>query len=244
MTDLNPFCLLTSKLEIARLLLLAQDRNVPLLMRIPGRPISGLTTVLAVDGQDDTLYLDAAQDEDLNRRLIDGGRVRFETLIDRVKLSFETHGVQRVRYEGYPALLSPLPTTAWYEQRRDDFRADAPAQPPLSCELWPEHDGGSPPISALVRDISGTGLALSDPELQLATVPGTRYRCRLGLPGVGPLSLALRVVHCHDDALAKGGVARRIGCQFEQLQGITRIRIQAYVNSLQREHTARWRGLS
>ena len=50
MNDSNQFYSVTSKLEIARLLHLAQTRNALVLMRIPGRPVTSLTTVLHADG--------------------------------------------------------------------------------------------------------------------------------------------------------------------------------------------------
>lgn len=244
MNDSNQFYSVTSKLEIARLLHLAQTRNSLVLMRIPGRPVTSLTTVLHADGHADSLYLDAAQDVELNHRMISGGRVLFETTIDSITLAFETSGVKMVQYEGHPALHSHLPEAASYAQRRDNFRMDVPTQQPATCELWAEHDYDSAPIRLAVRDISSTGLALADTAMAINVAPGSRYRCNLDLPGVGSFELSLRVVHHHDDEVAKGGLARRVGCQFDRLDGSTGIRIQSYVNSLQRELISRQRGLS
>lgn len=244
MDDSDQFYSINSALEIARLLKVAQTRQALVMMRIPGRPVNGLTTVLHADAATDTLILDAAQDVDLNHRLVSGGRVVFEANIDQISLGFETSGVTIRDYDGRPALYSRLPDSATYVQRRDNFRMDIPTQQPAICEMWPEHDYDSAPLRLTVRDISSTGLALADPAMAINVAPGSVYRANLELPGVGTFELKLRVVHHHDDELAKGGMARRVGCQFERLDGSTSIRIQAYVNLLQREQISRHRGMS
>jgi len=235
--------LVSSPREIAHLLLSAQSHQALLLMRIPGRAVSGVTTVLYVDAATNVLVLDAAQEAGLNERLAEGGRVVFETSIEQIRLMFETTGVSVVDYDGRPALYSPLPERATYVQRRDTFRIDVPTQQPLSCEVWMPDGRGREPLTLQVRDISSGGLALADTDLALDPTPGMSYRARLELPGLGAFDLLLRVVHHFDDPLPKGGSVRRVGCAFETLDAAAGIRIQSYVNGLQREQISRQRGL-
>ncbi|PAX96132.1 flagellar brake protein, partial [Bordetella pertussis] len=92
-------------------------------------------------------------------------------------------------------------------------------------------------------DISPGGLALADPLQTLDPAPGKIYRGVLALPELGAFAAAIRVVHHLDEVLAKGKTSRRIGCAFVELDKGTGIRIQAYVNALQRDQIARQRGL-
>jgi len=233
----------TSPREIAHLLLSAQSHQALVLMRVPGRAVSGVTTVLYVDAASNTLVLDAAQEPGLNERLASGGRVVFETSIEQIRLTFETSGVALVDYDGRPALHSQLPDHASYVQRRDTFRMDIPTQQPLHCQVWLSDGRGREPLTLQVRDISSGGLALADPDQALDPTPGMSYRARLELPGMGTFDLLLRVAHHFNDPLAKGGSVRRVGCAFETLDAHAGIRIQAYVNGLQREQISRQRGL-
>lgn len=236
--------LASSPTEIVSLLELVQAQRVPLTMSLAEDAAIGTTTVLYANAATNTLLVDAAGVDELDRRFVRGGVVTFETPPDQIGLAFETPGVSLVNYSGRPALHSHLPATAAYAQRRDTFRVDIPSAHPVSCELWPVQGQRKTPFRMQVRDLSATGVALADASRSLPVAAGTQYRARLKLPEMGALDLTLRVVHHRDEWLATGGRIRRVGCLFDELDGMTEMRIQSYVNVLQREQIARQRGLS
>ncbi|ARP95060.1 flagellar brake protein [Bordetella genomosp. 13] len=236
--------LASSATEIVSLLELVRAQRVPLTMSLAEDPATGVTTVLYANAATNTLLVDAVGEEDVDQRLVRGGAVTFEAPRDQIGLAFETPGVSLVNYSGRPALHSHLPATASYAQRRDTFRVDIPSAHPVSCELWPSQGQRKTPFRLQVRDLSATGIALVDTSRSLPAAPGTPYRARLKLPEMEALDLTLRVVHHRDEVLALGGKVRRVGCLFDELDRMNEMRIQSYVNVLQREQIARQRGLS
>ncbi|CCN04918.1 flagellar regulator YcgR [Bordetella bronchiseptica MBORD675] len=238
MPDAHDPYLVSGRFEIANLLQTLQARQCLLLMRIPGRPFNSVTSVLHVDAQAGQVVLDAAQDDTLNQRLADAGNVAFDTSLDNISISFAAARVTRCEFEARPALLVDLPETLTRVQRRDTFRIAVPVAQPAT---WVREAGGAEPLA--LCDISPGGLALADPLQTLDPAPGKIYRGVLALPELGAFAAAIRVVHHLDEVLAKGKTSRRIGCAFVELDKGTGIRIQAYVNALQRDQIARQRGL-
>ncbi len=67
------------------------------------------------------------------------------------------------------------------------------------------------------------------------------------MPNVGKIEVSLRLVHHFDDTLlirGQSAVVRRVGFAFEGMHDSVAIRIQSFVNLLQRERDRRERGLS
>ncbi len=234
----------SSPLEIVRLLELAQAQRVPLTLSLPSDSVAGMTAVLHADAASNTLLMKPVREDAVNRLLVRGGRVVFETPADQLGLMFETPGLSLIDYSGHPALHSPLPERASYAQRRDTFRVDIPTSHGLVCEIWPINSTRKTPFRLKVRDISGTGIALVDSSRSLPVAPGTEYRARLKLPDTDAFEFHLKVVHHQEEWLAMGGRIRRIGCIFDEMGRVASWRVQSYVDALQRIQIARQRGLS
>ncbi|MDQ8030977.1 flagellar brake protein [Bordetella genomosp. 1] len=228
--------LVTTPLEIAHLMLTIMQRAALVFVHVPGRPINSVTSVLAVDAQRGLLVLDAAQESAINERIAAGDKVSFETSLENIRVAFSGRNVRVSEYDGRPALVMPLPESVSRMQRRDSFRIEVPVLKPATWSMAGRR------LTLSLKDISSTGLALVDDEQALDTTPGGDFEGVLSLPEIGAFAITLRVVHHHDHEASKGKMLRRIGCSYVNLEGPTRIRIQAYVNNLQREMIARQRG--
>ncbi|AZY51908.1 flagellar brake protein [Bordetella avium] len=228
--------LVTGRLEIVHLLLAIMQRQTLVFMHVPGRPINSVTTLLALDADRGEVLLDAAQNGGLNERIVSGDDVSFETAMDNIRVSFTGSQMSLQTYEGRPALRMALPQAISRMQRRDSYRIEVPVLKPATWSMAGRR------LTLALKDISSTGLALNDVELQMDTALGDEYDGVLSLPDMGAYALTVRVVHCADQEIGKGKVARRIGCTYVDLESGIRIRIQSYVNTLQREMIARQRG--
>ncbi|AKQ56702.1 flagellar brake protein [Bordetella hinzii] len=228
--------LVTGRLEIVHLLLTIMQRQSLVFMHVPGRPINSVTSLLAVDADRGEILLDAAQESSVNERIAAGERVSFETSLDNIRVSFSGSEIAPVQFDGRPALRMPLPSAISRMQRRDSFRIEVPVLKPATWSMAGRR------LTLPVKDISSTGLALNDVEQQMDTTPGAEYDGVLSLPEIGAFALTVRVVHHADQDAGKGKILRRIGCTFVDLENSIRIRIQSYVNTLQRAMIARQRG--
>lgn len=228
--------LVTGRLEIVHLLQTILQRQTLVFMHVPGRPINSVTSLLAVDPDRGEILLDAAQESIINERIAAGDRVAFETSLDNIRVSFDGRSVALAAFEGRPALRMALPDAISRVQRRDSFRMDVPVFKPATWSMAGRR------LTLPVKDISSTGLALHDNELDMDITPGAEYDGVLSLPEIGAFAITVRVVHHADQDAGKGRSLRRIGCCFVDLENGTRIRIQSYVNNLQREMIARQRG--
>lgn len=242
----------TSSMEIAHLLRSMQENQTLVLLQLSGRSsVNAVSMVLHVDQKAGMVVFDVPQrDEDLTDRLTGGGRVLCEASLDQIRVSFEMPGVRLVQFDGGLALQASLPERLTYVQRRDTFRIDVPANRKATCVVKiPSRDANDrvSPVPFMVRDISSTGVALADPGNVFDTTPGRVYAAELDLPNIGKFEVALRLVHHFDDTLLIRGesvVVRRVGFAFDKMHDSVAIRIQSFVNLLQREQIARERGLS
>ncbi|WP_459614581.1 flagellar brake protein [Bordetella sp. 2513F-2] len=225
--------------EIAHLLQTARDGRVLVLVRTPQRPTTCVTIILHVDAAREELVIDAAQVPRLNELLAQEEALLFDCSLENVHVSFETTPLRLATHEGQPALYVRLPAEVSRLQRRDAFRVEVPVLDPATCHVLLS---GQKRRFA-IRDINANGIALLDPEKLLETEPGVAYQGYVDLPGIGSFPLELEVVHHRDDLLPKGGTARRVGCKFVRMPGPTRIRLQSYINMLERAQIARRRGL-
>ncbi|WP_025518054.1 flagellar brake protein [Bordetella trematum] len=228
--------LVTGRLEIVHLLTSIMQRQGLVFMHVPGRPINSVTSVLAVDPERGEVLLDAAQESTVNVRIGAGGNVSFETTLDNISVSFKGSHLQSCDHEGRAALRMVLPTAISRVQRRDSFRMEVPVLKPATWSMAGRR------MTFPLKDISATGLALSDAEQELEITAGAVFDGVLSLPEIGAFAVTVRVVHYVDQEANKGKQLRRIGCVYVDVDNSTRIRIQAYVNSLQREMIARQRG--
>lgn len=203
-----------------------------------------LTTLIAVD--DETVTLDVGANAAANRQALDADKVFCVTRHDKVRIQFELRGLRQVDFEERPALRAPLPDELLRLQRREYFRLTTPIAKPLKC-LIPvtAQDGATSDIEVHVADISGGGLAFTQPAGDMVFAKDMQFtQCRVELPEVGTLVATLQVKGIFDIALRSGGTATRIGCQFVRLSGPMVTLVQRYIIKVERERQARDSGIA
>jgi c-di-GMP-binding flagellar brake protein YcgR len=230
--------------ELERYMLYARAEVVALLGRLSGERTLltvyagrdgefAVTVALQVDAESGQLVLDMPSDPAAQRRVLAARDLVFVAFIDSVKLQFSAAAAQPIEFEGRPAFRIELPMQMLRLQRREFFRVRTPLTRPATC-LVPQESGASKYESLRVLDISIGGLAiLSYPhhfELPFETVI---EGCFLDLPGIGTVTVGLKVVHV--DRLARDESGRRCGCEFVDMAPQARMMLQRYVNRIDAE---------
>ncbi|AXK39156.1 flagellar brake protein [Crenobacter cavernae] len=229
---------LTARVEIAHhLRAIAQAGPMVTVFSNRGRTFI-LTRFLEVDAKAGVLIFDWGSNPDTNRQMLESERNVFVCSPDGVKTQFVTGAAREVEYEGRQAFEADLPEQVVKLQRREYFRIQTPVINPLVCLIDDFPEG---PIELPLYDISLGGIAL---WLPTASAPGfelgQRYeRCRIELPGIGSLNVALEVRHHLTVQQRNGNEAKRVGCYFLNLRPAMENLVQRYVAQLERERRAR-----
>ncbi|HLR12838.1 MAG TPA: flagellar brake protein [Burkholderiaceae bacterium] len=210
-------------------------------MRLKSRPQALITTLLEVDGRSSHLVVDASADDAFNRRLLATGEVQFSTVIDGVRLQFDTMApAQTIMHDGRQALQFPFPHALRRIQRRDHFRVDIPVSAPLWCQV-PASEKTTETLR--VKDISAGGLALFDPETLVDAGVGSRLEaCTLELPDIGTITFTLTVQRVGTTSVPGGAATRILACQFHGLSPSHEIMVRNYIGQLERMLLARRKG--
>ncbi len=229
-----------SRREIINLLSNIGERHQLVSMIIHGGEEVVVTSILEVDDKSDRVILDRAQNNSLNRRILESDNVEFESSLDRVRISFSASAVTECVQSGQPALCIKIPSILIRLQRREHFRVNIPAGPASHCTI---------PLADRVYhipmvDISGGGVAILDKQKILEIEPGYEYQdCQIQLPEIGVLHVGLQVRNWQDLSLAHGITNRRLGCQFNGLSPSMLTLVQRYIMQLERERNARLTGM-
>lgn len=190
-----------------------------------------LTTLLDVDSEG--LWLEQGRSENL--RITESGKLVFVSSHLQAKVQFTASQAISTEHNGHPAFYLPMPSSIYRLQRREFYRLVIPADQPLYCVIVM----GRPPkkrrCELTIKDISGGGLALICNEADSELIPGESYPdCRIDLPGVGVISVAVVVKTLTLVTLTPGQMHKRTGCEFYNLDGQAIILLQRYVTSMQR----------
>lgn len=193
-----------------------------------------LTAVMAVDAAHKTVTLDYGSNEVLNQKLVAADKVIFVTSLDRVKVQFVSREVKRTIFEGRPAFLISMPDQVLQLQRREFYRLATPILNPLKCLIPLETQDA---VEAVIFDISAGGVGLLlDLHSPVASEIGSIHNgCRIDLPGIGVLDVAIRVQNRVEITQKNGTQALRCGCQFIALKPSLQSTIQRYIVKLERE---------
>jgi c-di-GMP-binding flagellar brake protein YcgR len=233
---------LTSGIEISHMLRLIHGNQSLILLQPPNRVFSGVTALLDIDASSGALTFDALQEPDFNRRLVSAGKMLCDTSLDQIRVYFTVPKPRIVQYQGHPALVTRMPDLMNYVQQRDSFRVELADSWNINCLV---DIPGAGPREFKVRDISSTGMNLTDNDHSLDTSSRYLYTGRLNLSASGVLDVKFRVLRHKDESLQGRQFirTRHVGCTFEDMHQSLSIRIQGFVNMAQRDQIARERGM-
>lgn len=215
-------------------------------MSASGSSEAVLTSILAVDEDEGSVWFDAAPSKTHNHKLANCERIAFETKLDQIRLLFTTGQAEPDDYQDYPALRVPLPQNIVRIQRRQFYRVAIPLTSPIlvafSAPGTPEKPLEKPAMVSLLN-ISMGGIAVVDEAYVLTDVPGVVYEhCVLALPG-GSVTVSLEVMNVAQVKLANGKMVHHLGCRFTNISNASEAVIQRFILKLERDQNAKMTGL-
>lgn len=205
-----------------------------------------LTTLLAVNEENNSLTIDVGSDPVTNRAAGEASSLIVTASLERVKIQFLLAGLHPVTFEGNPAFRAALPAHVLRLQRREYFRLETPVANPIHCQITIGGEEGSTRAHSLpLLDISGGGVGLmADNQLAPLCKVGTLLlNSRFELPEEGVVSATLCVRSAFGVTTRNGHTFTRLGCEFVNLPGTRLTMIQRYITRIERERKARLAGL-
>jgi flagellar brake protein len=239
--------ILGNPLEISFYLNLLAKRHCLLTAYIDVGEKFFLTTIIAVDDDAGTLFLDPSNARESNANACGAGQITLVTNLDRVKIQMRLPALQPATHQGQALLAAPLPKQLLRLQRREFFRLEPPLAAPVTCQLATQEENGTRQTFNLsLSDISGGGVSLIS-ALELARHfprDALFQQCRMDIPGEGVIQVSLRVRKTVEVSTRDGQHSLRIGCEFVNLPGTRLAFIERYIARIERERKARESGLS
>jgi len=197
-----------------------------------------VTTLLAVQPDQDRVIFDCSSAEALNQRLLRASRCRLAGRPGGVNVHFDAGAARKVEYDGRPAFAVALPKTIVRLQRRESFRIATPLVNPLRFVCWLP-DGKELKLTAFDISVSGIGLLLTElpPGFEAGLI---LEKCRFRLPDdAQDLQLSAQVQHITATESRTGGRQWRAGVHFLNPSGNAEARLQRYIARLERERKER-----
>lgn len=239
-------CMVYARVEIIAILRHVLEQGALITVYYDRHTGLAVTALLSVNPEFEEVIFDAPSNQQAARRLLAADDLVFVVFIDQIKVQLRAHKAEAILHEGKPAFRVRLPRELLRLQRRDFFRVKTPLSKPAVC-LVPycaEDDPATDHAPAASRsttyerlallDISLGGMAVMTYPAKFALLPGkTIQGCYLDLPGIGQVTVALKVKHT--DQVPRDKDARRIGCEFVELAPQARVMLQRYVNKLDAE---------
>ncbi|HTN67030.1 MAG TPA: flagellar brake protein [Burkholderiaceae bacterium] len=234
-----------SRREITNILRNLSECNQLIQLRIEDSADTIVTSVLAVDESAGHVVIDCASSPTINQRIIASEHLYFETVLNNIRILFQTSGAAACQFQGGPALQTAIPPVLVRLQRREFYRMPTPTATPLLCEIRIGEKEGTRILTLPLQNISGGGIAIMDEQKLLNPAAGFIYPdCRIQLPAGTLLQTALEICNARDITLANGKNTRRLGCRFVHLPSAMLNAVQRYITSLEREQNAKNTGLS
>jgi c-di-GMP-binding flagellar brake protein YcgR len=204
-----------------------------------------LTSILEVDKPKGYLLLDMPGDPAQQRRAEGAESLICITQLDSVKIQFPLEALSPTTEDGAPAFLARLPDRLLRLQRREYFRLTAPVSHSLVCQIPIPGESGPPStFEARVLDISGGGVAIVVPPEGVEFRPDTEFAsCQIQLPDAGTVTTTLRIRNVFRVTNRNGISMLRAGCEFMDLEDRVASIIHKYILKVERERSARERGL-
>ncbi|KAF1714597.1 flagellar brake protein [Pseudoxanthomonas wuyuanensis] len=204
------------------------------------------TALIALDEDSGQLLIDGSLQEPVNRIIEQAHHLTCVAQLDRIHIQFRLSQPVRTMIDGQTAFRTAVPEQLLRLQRREFYRLQVPLTQPLTCELpLPRGDGETEPLPLRVLDISGGGVALAVPADRPDFQPFREYdNCYLHLPDADPIPLRLMIRSLFRQVGHNGRETWRAGCQFTALPRGAEVLIQRYIFRMERQRSARERGIA
>ncbi|MGZ4956709.1 MAG: flagellar brake protein [Methylobacter sp.] len=234
MSDISSFSIQNTKQIISHLSLLVKNKCL-LSARFGANNESYITTLLSVNEGNNTVVLDYGPKEDLNQRILNAGKVSFDTDYNGIKVSFAGTGLKKITHKGDSAFSMSIPKSLYWMQRREYYRVKSPLSKPSYCQLIVE---GREPVNLKLYDISLTGFAMLNVSKEVSDllIPGTSFsQCKLILSEAGESPISFEICAKYIINPDKPQKIQKIGCKFNKMTRSVEEVIQRYMHQIQRE---------
>lgn len=192
-----------------------------------------LTTLIDVDKTG--VWLEQSNQGAQNRLIASSDKLIIVGSQAHVKVQFSASKPSEAVHQGIASFHLPLPSNIYRLQRREYFRLMTPAENPLHCIIKPEQPPEAKPRAVTIMDISGGGVGLTCAEDNVELVPGKTYQnCEIELPEEGVIAGSIKVKNLVVLTTPEGASIKRAGCQFQELESSATIKLQRFVNNMQR----------
>lgn len=233
-----------SRREIIGLLKGLKDSKQLISMLINSGTEVFITSILDIDDKNNLVVIDSVAGQLANQRVIEAPRVSFEGLLDKISIQFSSTNIERIEFEGGPALQFAIPASMIRLQRREYYRINTPLTSPIRALIPVQIDERHEVLKMSLVDISCGGIAILDEKKLLNNTPGFIYEhCKLDLPTIGLVDVVLQIRNSQDLVLLNGKPNRRLGCQFVHMSNSVLASIQRYIMKLERERNAKLTGI-
>lgn len=197
-----------------------------------------LTSIIAVDADNDLVYLDYGPNESQNRQMAQGPEVTFMSSPGSVKVQFSARRLTVTTYQGIPAFRMPVPEKMLLLQRREYHRVDTPIANPIMCEI-PSPKGGTIKLPLSDLSVGGISMAIGNSGADQLFPKGTIIPgCRMAIPEMGMLEVTLNVQAFFPITRKDGTKVPHIGCAFVDLRLPMESMVQRYMIKLERARLA------
>lgn len=206
--------------------------------------VSLLTTILTVNSDSNYVQVDCSQDDNVNKQIINSGKVHFHTS-SGVKVRWFSSGLRVVSRPDGNVFSFPVPDVIERVQRRQYFRLNTPqGKGALVCRIplpaEDEDDDKVEYLEATILDMSAGGICITvKGALPENFTQGTELSgCSFELPEIGRIPFGLRVCRAWHVHTHSGEDLYRVGMEFINLsRGASNI-IQRYMIDLEQHQLA------
>lgn len=208
---------------------------------------SFLTALLAIDVESGSLFFDPPQRGESSQLTQPTTKITVIAKLEGVKTLFRIDRLRETTHDHKAVLAASIPTSLLRLQRREFFRLEPPASPPIHCGIAIEHPASGIQTHELpVLDISAGGISLQAPtSLQDELEPGGIFKdCRLDIPGECVLLINLQVQKVVEISTNTDLHKLRVGCSFVGMPGLRLATIERYIARIERERSSRNSGLA
>lgn len=189
-----------------------------------------LTSILAIDPENNQMIIDYGIDEKLNQRALKANRLTFVTSQNRIKVEFACNNIRKIYFDNNDAFVVNMPDSLIRMQRRNFFRIATPTVNPLKCAVPLPENHGAAYAEVTLLDISCGGMAVIDHHPSVSFDPGTLFEdCHITLPNIGTVITNIEVRNTYEMTLRNGLSCKRAGCEFINLPANMFAMIQRYI---------------
>lgn len=234
-TENNKFRI-SSKSEILNILQSVMKRNMLAALHFGHNNDFILTSILAINTELGQMVVDFSEIEKFSQVALHANKVTLVTSQDQSKIQFTCTAIKKIKFEKRNAFSIDLPESLLRIKKRQYYHITKSTPNPLKCIIPLPNEQNSNITGITVHDISCGGITLTEQDSLVNFKCGTIYKnCRITLPGIGILNIAIRVKNTYKVTLENGLSCKHAGCEFINLPQEMLEMIRHYISRLKQE---------